>query len=290
MRLRSATLDPGEGRDLAMDQRKGPADGHDDAFWREYLTNGTAADRRNRRIFRLLPREPRCRLCAAPFTGVGAPIMRLAGRRPATQNPNICAACFTFISRRHGGAEIECTMLFADIRGSTALAEAIPVAAFRELLDRFYTVACSVVFKYDGTVDKFVGDELVAIFMPMFCGDRHAALAVEAAEELLRVTGHAAPDGPWVGVGAGVHTATTWFGTVGQGSHREVTAVGDAMNVTARLASAAAAGEVLITSAAALAAGLDPALECHAIRLKGRQEPVEVVGLRVPPDEGHRAP
>jgi adenylate cyclase len=216
--------------------------------------------------------------------------MRLAGRRPATQNPNICAACFTFISRRHGGAEIECTMLFADIRGSTALAEAIPVAAFRELLDRFYTVACSVVFKYDGTVDKFVGDELVAIFMPMFCGDRHAALAVEAAEELLRVTGHAAPDGPWVGVGAGVHTATTWFGTVGQGSHREVTAVGDAMNVTARLASAAAAGEVLITSAAALAAGLDPALECHAIRLKGRQEPVEVVGLRVPPDEGHRAP
>ena len=261
-------------------------DGRDDAFWREYLTHGTPSDRRSRRIFRHLPRDPRCRLCAAPFAGVGAPIMWLAGRRPATQNPNICAACFTFISRRHGGAEIECTMLFADIRGSTAIAEAISASAFRELLDRFYTVACSVVFRYDGTVDKFVGDELVAIFMPMFCGDRHAELAVRAAQELLRVTGHADADGPWVGVGAGVHTATTWFGTVGQGSHREVTAVGDAMNVTARLASAAGAGEVLVTAAAALAAGLDPALERHTLRLKGRHEPVEVVGLRELPDAG----
>ena len=212
--------------------------------------------------------------------------MRLAGRRPATQNPKICAACFTFISKWHGGAEIECTMLFADIRGSTAIAEAISPTAFRELLDRFYTAACGVVFRHDGTVDKFVGDELVAVFMPMFCGDRHAAMAVDAAQELLRVTGHGAPGGPWVPVGAGVHTGTTWFGTVGQGSHREVTAVGDAMNVTARLASAAAAGEVLVSTSAALAAGLDPERERRSLHLKGRVEPLEVVGLRASRDEG----
>ena len=246
--------------------------GRDDAFWREYLTVGTPTDRRNRRIFRRLPSEPRCRLCAAPFTGAGGPVMRLVGRSPATQNPAICAACFTFISKWHGGAEVECSMLFADIRGSTAIAEAISASAFRELLDRFYTVACSVVFKYKGTVDKFVGDELVAIFLPMLCGDRHAQLAVEAAQELIRVTGHGAAEGPWVSVGAGVHTAMTWVGTVGQGSHREVTAVGDAMNVTARLASAAAAGEVLVTTDAALAARLDPSLERRRLQLKGRRE------------------
>jgi adenylate cyclase len=205
--------------------------------------------------------------------------MRLAGRRPATQNPNVCGACFAFISRSHGGAEIECTMLFADIRGSTALAEATSASAFRELLDGFYTAASRVVFKYDGMVDKFVGDELVAIFLPMFCGDRHAALAVEAAKELVRVTGHAAADHPRVGVGAGVHTATAWFGTVGRGSHREVTAVGDAMNVTARLASAAAAGEVLVTTEAAVAAGLDPAVERYRLQLKGRHEPIDVVAI-----------
>ena len=134
-----------------------------------------------------------------------------------------------------------------------------------------------MVFKYNGTVDKFVGDELVAIFLPMLCGDQHARMAVDAAHALLRATGHGSTQGPWVGVGAGVHTAITWVGTVGQGAHREVTAVGDGMNVTARLASAAAAGEVLITSDAALVAGLDPALERRTLQLKGRREPIEVV-------------
>ena len=258
-------------------------DGADDAFWGEYLTRGSPTDRRNRRIFRHLPHEPRCRLCAAPFTGVGAPFMRLWGRRPATQNPTICATCFEFISRRHGGAEIRCSMLFADIRGSTGIAEAVSVSAFHDLLDRFYTVASSVVFKFDGMVDKFVGDELVALFLPMLCGDRHAALAVQAAQEILRVTGHAGPDGPWVALGAGVHTATTWFGTVGQGAHREVTAVGDAMNVTARLASEAGRGEVLVTKEAAAAAGLDPDLPRRHLNLKGRREPMDVVDLSVGP-------
>lgn len=122
-------------------------------------------------------------------------------------------------------------------------------------------------------------DELVANFLPMFCGERHAALAVDAAQELLRLTGQGSPEGPWVSIGAGVHTATTWFGTVGQGSHREVTAVGDAMNVTARLASAAAPGEILITTEAARAAGLDASLERRSLQLKGRREPIEVVSL-----------
>ena len=173
-------------------------------------------------------------------------------------------------------------MLFADIRGSTPLAETMSTSAFRELIDRFYTVATHVVFDHDGTVDKFVGDELVAMFIPLLSGADHAKHAVAAAIALLRATGHADIGGPWVPIGVGVNTAMTWFGAVGQGSHIELTAVGDAMNTTARLASVATTGEVLVTSSAAAAAGLDPGLQKRVVELKGKQLTTEVVSLRVP--------
>lgn len=220
----------------------------DQAFWHEYLTRGRSNERRVRGVLKLLPSEPRCRLCAAPFAGLGGPFMRLVGRAPSGQNPRLCRSCFTFLTTHRGGAEIECTMLFADIRGSTTIAEGMSSTEYRWLLDRFYTVATAVVFDHDGTVDKFVGDELVALFMPLLSGDGHATCGVEAAKDLLRATGHNDPSGPWVPIGAGVHTARTWFGAVGQGSHVELTALGDAVNVTARLASQAAAGEILVTT------------------------------------------
>ena len=171
-------------------------------------------------VFKHIPSGPRCRLCAAPFGGVGGPMMRALGRRRSIHTPTMCDACFRFIGAHHGGAEIDCTMLFADIRGSTTLAESMSASEFHALLDRFYTVATEVVFDHDGTVDKFVGDELVAIFIPLLSGDQHAKQAVAAAQALLRETGHGEPGGPWVPLGAGVHTAITWFGAVGPGIAR----------------------------------------------------------------------
>jgi adenylate cyclase len=210
--------------------------------------------------------------------------MRLIGKRRAEQNPNLCRMCYTFLSRHHGGAEIDATMLFADIRGSTTLAEAMSTADFRRFLDRFYTTASGVVFAHDGMVDKFVGDELVAMFFPLVTGERHASKAVEAARDLLRATGHADPVGPWVRVGAGVHTAPTWFGAVGQGDRVELTAVGDAVNITARLASLAAAGEILVTVEAATAAALDlGSLDRQRLELRGKHQTIDVVRLRVGP-------
>jgi adenylate cyclase len=220
-------------------------------------------------------------MCAAPFAGVAAPVMRLIGKRPSDSNPNLCNSCFTFVAKHHGGAEIECTMLFADIRGSTTMAEGMSPSGFHGLLDRFYTTASTVVFDHDGTVDKFVGDELVAMFFPLLSGERHAVQGIEAAQALLRATGHAETGGPWVPLGAGVHTALVWFGAVGRGARVELTAVGDAVNVTARLASLAGAGEILVTTDAATAAGLDPALERRHVELKGKQVATEVVSLRV---------
>jgi len=118
------------------------------------------------------------------------------------------------------------------------------------------------------------------MFFPLMSGPDHAAKAVAAAQALLRATGHEDPDGPWVAVGAGVHTGLAWVGAVGDESHTELTAVGDAVNMTARLASAAAAGEVLVTAAAAQAAHLDPRLAHGPLEVKGKSEPLQVVRLR----------
>jgi adenylate cyclase len=150
-------------------------------------------------------------------------------------------------------------------------------------MDRFFSVASRVVFQHDGAVEKFVGDEIVAQFYRMLTGDRHAEQAIRAAQALLRATGHDQTDGPWLPVGAGVHTGRAWFGAVGEGPGTELTALGDAVNVTARLASVAGAGEVLITSAAASAAGFGTGLERRMLELKGKSELTEVVSVRIAP-------
>ena len=150
----------------------------DEAFWREYLTRGDAMETRARRVLRLLPHGPRCKLCAAPFAGAAAPLMRVIGKRPALKNPKVCSSCFDFMEKHHGGAEIDGSYFFADIRGSTTLAERMPAADYRALIDRFLTTASQVVYDNDGLIDKFVGDEIVAFFFPLMSGPRYPEAAV----------------------------------------------------------------------------------------------------------------
>jgi adenylate cyclase len=256
-------------------------DAERERFWKDYLTRGDPRERRIRALLGLLPGDPRCQLCAAPFAGPSAPVMRMLGKRPADKNPRTCQTCFDFMAAHHGGAEIEVSFLFADIRGSTTLGEHMSPAAFHELLDRFYATANRVVFANDGNVDKFVGDEVVALFFPLLSGPSHAAKAIRAAEGLLRATGHDEPGGPWVPVGIGVHTGLAWVGAVGDDAHTELTALGDAVNTTARLASAAAAGEILVTVNAAEAAALAGDHERRSLQLRGKETLTEVIILRI---------
>ncbi|MGH2455037.1 MAG: hypothetical protein ACRDHD_02075 [Candidatus Limnocylindria bacterium] len=79
-----------------------PDDTRDEAFWRDFLTRGDSMEAVKR-----IPTDPRCRLCAAPFAGLGAPFMRLLGKRQSEANPNMCTSCFTFLSTHHGGAEVD---------------------------------------------------------------------------------------------------------------------------------------------------------------------------------------
>jgi adenylate cyclase len=266
---------------MADDQ---PPSGGDDSYWREFLTRGDACETKFRRVFRMLPHGPRCKLCAAPFAGAGAPLMRVINKRPALKNPAVCNTCMDNMERHRGGAEIDGSYLFADIRGSTAIAERVTPVEFRALIDRFYGTASDAVFDHDGGVDKFVGDEIVAFFFPLMTGPRHAAAAVSAAIAILRATGHEDPDGPWVPVGVGVSTGLAWVGAVGDEKRTDLTALGDVVNVAARLGGAARAGELLMTVEAAAAAGLDPGLgERRSLELKGKSMPTDVVSLTVGP-------
>jgi adenylate cyclase len=155
---------------------------------------------------------------------------------------------------------------------------------FSQLLNRFYAVTTEVMVKSDALIDKLVGDEVIGLYLPGWAGSNHAALAVQAAQDLLRATGHGEPDGPWLPVGAGVHTGIAYVGTVSgtEGTVSDLTALGDAVNTTARLASNAATGEVLITERAYAAAGLNlENLERRKLELKGKREPVDVRVIRI---------
>jgi adenylate cyclase len=192
-------------------------------------------------------------------------------RRPSAKNPNYCDVCETFVRTHPGGAEVEISMLFADVRGSTALAEQMRPAEFSRLMNRFFDRASRVVIDSDGVVDKLVGDEVVALYAPAV-GPDHARKAVEAAGDLLRATADLLP------VGAGVHTGVAYVGSVGSDSTvADFTALGDPVNVTARLASLAGAGEALISEAAYMASASDLGnLERRELSLKGKEAPFAV--------------
>ena len=261
-----------------QDQLNGePSETGADRMGRADLKFGARA-RRLRRLWRAIPSAPRCKMCTSPFGPPGGPIVRLFGRGRWPGNPKYCAGCFKDLYRNRSGAEIECTLLFADIRGSTALAETMRASEFRALLDRFYETASEVLVEHEAIVDKFVGDEVIGIFIPALTEGNHAGQAIEASLDLLRATG------PWAPIGIGVNTGEAFVGVVGTADHVEFTALGDNVNITARLASAAGAGEVLVTRAAANAAELAnaSAMELRTLDLRGRSESTDAYVLRLP--------
>ena len=251
-------------------------------FWRALLTGDELYHKRHKH--RRFPGTPRCRMCLVPLGGPFARVVRLlTGLEPSTKNPNFCNMCETYARTHPGGAEVELTLLFADVRGSTALAEQMSPGEFSRLMNRFYDAANRVLIDSDALIDKLVGDEVIGLYLPVV--EEAPRKAIEAARDLLSATGHGEPDGPWISVGAGVHTGTAYMGAVGSGDTvSDFTALGDAVNVTSRLSSVARGGEILITDDAYAASALDLGdLERRELELKGRAAPLGVRVLRVEP-------
>jgi adenylate cyclase len=258
------------------------ADGESSAteIWRSVLTGEDPSLPALRRRFGRIPSDPRCKMCAAPFRGPGRLITRLMMHGQSSVNPMLCNLCFGNIRKGPGGAEIEISVLFADIRGSTGIAERTSAGEFRRLVQRFYLGAAKAIHAHDGIVDKFLGDGIMALFIPVVTGERHAIRAIEAGEAVLHNanTGELVDGG--VGVGVGVHTGEAFVGAVGSDERLDFTALGDTVNIAARLGSDAGAGELFVSSVAWAAGGRSDATERRALTVKGRTEPLEVVVLR----------
>lgn len=246
--------------------------------WTKYLTEGVSENERSqRRFFRLLPGDRRCKNCHAPFDGLGSLVVRaLYSKQPSSMNPRLCNICDEFARKHQGGADIELSLLFADVRGSTGLAEDMSPREFSRLINRFYDTACGILVQSDALIDKIVGDQVAGMYVPGFVGPNHAARALEAGREIMRATGHGDPGGPWIPLGAGVHTGVAFVGSVvSDEGASDITVLGDVPNTTARLAGSAAVGEILISDAAYLAAGLDLGeLETRQLELKGKSDSV----------------
>ena len=222
-------------------------------YWRSILSGDDAGLRRTQDVFSRLPRAPRCKLCSAPFAGPFAPMLRVAGFKPWEINQQLCAKCFTGrVSTHGGGAEIEVSVLFADVRGSTALAERMSPTDFSSALNDFYTIVRTSVDRHHGVIDHMAGDGVMAMWIPAFVGTEHARWAVDAAIDVSDRSQRSD-----LGIGVGVHTGVAFVGVVGDGGARDFTALGDVPNTASRLSSASSAGAVLISTAAATSAGLD---------------------------------
>lgn len=237
--------------------------------WRDLLLGVHPDLVRMRSFFRHIPTDPRCKLCLSPYAGVGGAIVQRLGFGRYPRNPQLCNNCFKQAEKHPGGAELEISALFADVRGSTAMAEAMSAAVYSAAVGQYVRAASHAIREPGGIVEKLLGDGIMALFVPGFVGGDHAAKAVEAARTILRSV--------QLPVGVGVHTGTAWVGFVGGVNEvMDFTALGDAVNVASRLGSEAGAGELLISGATADAARLaTDALEPRRLQLRGRSEPLD---------------
>ncbi len=177
----------------------------DDEFWRNHLARSQQVHwllRLGRWLLRMTPSDPRCKTCYAPFGLPGRVPAALIGRSRSRKSPRFCKGCFEHAPL--GGLEADVGVLFADMRGFTAFAETKSPAEVAEAMNRFYAVATDVLAHYDAVIDKLMGDEVMALFLPAFAGDTCIDKMVSAGEDLLKAVGSGSRGGPWLPLGLGL--------------------------------------------------------------------------------------
>jgi adenylate cyclase len=243
-------------------------------WWFWFSTNAFFVDKRLRRIMRLLPRDPRCKFCNTPFQGIGGTIARVVfGKQQSSLNPRFCNMCEVASREFPGGAEVNMSILFVDIRGSTALSEKMSPTEFRKLIHRFYSAATKAVIDEDGLVEKLAGDGLAAFWGAGFAGQDYVRRTVRVAEHLSREMKRLE-----IPVGIGVHAGIAYFGALStEDGLTNIAATGEEVNLAARLSSSAAAGEIIISEQALQGAGINGSgLPARSLTLKGISAPVRV--------------
>ncbi len=242
--------------------------------WAAYfeMASSDPAGRIMSRMLRALPSSPRCGICGAPFSGFGARLVRPLGYGPSRKSPNLCATCVE--AAPPGGMTTEAGVLFADIRGFTRLSEQRDPAEVSALLRRFYASAERVLFP-EAVIDKLIGDEVMALYLPMYGRFEEAApVMLDHARQLLEAVGYGGAEPPFAEVGIGLDYGEAFVGKVGQSSLNDFTAIGDVVNVAARLQGEAKGGEIVASARLVERLEGESPGEPIELDLKGKAEPV----------------
>jgi adenylate cyclase len=182
-----------------------------------------------------------------------------------------------------GGVNQTITVLFADVRGFTRLAEHAPPEQVVQLLNHYFSAMSDIIFAHHGTLDKYIGDGLMALFgAPTTTPDDAAnavVVAIQMQHRIKRLNADFLASGlPEISAGVGLHTGEATVGYIGSERRTEYTAIGDTVNLASRLESNAGGGQILVSEATAhaLPQGRFPLREHAALTVKNRAQPVQV--------------
>jgi len=236
--------------------------------------------------------QPRAKLCKGcwqnfripvPLHGVASAPFRVLGIRPSRMNPNTCTVCELMFTRvmRARQITVDVTVLFADLRGYTAMSQTLPPQTISSVLDAFYDSCASAIWDHDGLLNKTIGDSVMAVFNFPIRQKDHALQAVQAAREIqsrwrrVELADSLDLRGNDLGVGIGLDSGNVSFGEFGR-SHRDLTAIGTVVNTAARAQSVAGAGQILVTQAVRDRSRpeIDISGMARSYTLKGLAEPV----------------
>jgi len=186
-----------------------------------------------------------------------------------------------------GGVSQKVTILFADIRNFTSLSETLPPEKIVEILNEYFTRVTDVIFDYGGTLDKYLGDGVMAVFGAPISKGNDAASAVRSAIAIQRLVNEMNRDAsargwPCLGVGIGVNTGVVTAGNIGSPRRIDYTVIGDPVNVASRLMANARAGQTLISEDTARDLGPAPEFQIThlaPLQVKGKSQPVSVFSV-----------
>ena len=175
------------------------------------------------------------------------------------------------------GKRQKVTVFFMDIRGFTRLSERLPAEKVVNILNRYFDIATTILFKHDGTVDKFVGDAVMAVFNAPTNVKDHELKAVKAALEIQQEIKQ------WgkIQVGIGISTGDAIVGNIGSRHMMDYTAIGDTVNTAARLEGQTKAGEIMVSKDVyEKVKSHFPTRHKERLTLKGKKKPVEIYRYR----------
>lgn len=162
------------------------------------------------------------------------------------------------------------------------MGERLGPAQYASVVNHFYSAATEVLIGQDAIIDKLIGDEVMALFIPGICGPNFRRRAAEAALNLLEAVGYGGAREPWMPIGVAVNAGVTYVGNVGSEGVVDFTALGDTVNTASRLASSAGSGEILLSEEVYQAlGGTHHETEHRSLSLRGKESAFSVRVLRI---------